>query len=362
MQKVGTKMLQSSDSINTVFSARGAAVRARRPRTLGGLLLALTLATSAVAGCAADEEAFSVESASAESAADETVDEGNLVLPQRATVGASVTLDPVEIVRAIDNALSTSADRGAFVKSASTAAFYAAKGDANVIVFNMRQEYSFSPDPKTTLFYTKNYAGITYGVWVFQKAATFTNKGDGGYDNWAFTGYWSRNGAVVNFRNPPTTASTTPANTSTVSPSASDCKTIGARSDCAYRMRVRGDNRYLHEDGSRDKLVSTRYQPNDNFTRFNFLRQSDGSYQIRVKANGRLLHEDGTGDKLVSTRYQPNDNYTRFLLEVQANGTYRIRVKADNRYLHEDGGGDKLVSTRYQTTDAFSEFYIENAQ
>ena len=37
-------------------------------------------------------------------------------------------------------------------------------------------------------------------------------------------------------------------------------------------MRVKADNTYLHVDGSGDKLVSTRYQANDDFTRFRLKR------------------------------------------------------------------------------------------
>ena len=126
-----------------------------------------------------------------------------------------------------------------------------------------------------------------------------------------------------------------------------------------YQIKVKGSGRYLHEDGGGDKLVSTRYQPNDDFTKFIFERQSDGSYRIRGKASGRYLHEDGGGDKLVSTRYQPGDDFTRYLLVSQGSGTYRIKVKASGRFLHEDGGGDKLVSTRYQPNDDFTRFILE---
>lgn len=177
-----------------------------------------------------------------------------------------------------------------------------------------------------------------------------------------------------------------------------------------YRIRVKADNRYLHEDGNGDKLLSTRYQVNDEFThfrlsrnsdnsykittlatnrywhehgccdniistrynfddewnKFNFERQNDGSFLIRGKASGKFLHEDGGGDKLLSTRYQPSppDDFSRFFLEsiqgaeADLSGTYRIRVKADGLYLHDDGGGDQLLSTRYQVTDDFTRFRV----
>ncbi|NEO94642.1 RICIN domain-containing protein [Moorena sp. SIO3I6] len=126
-----------------------------------------------------------------------------------------------------------------------------------------------------------------------------------------------------------------------------------------YRIQVVADNSYLHENGLGDKLVSTRYQPNDDYTKFILTeRLGDSSYRIQVKADNRYLHEDGLGDKLVSTRYQPNDDYTRFYFDKNDDDTFRIRVKADNSYLHEDGLGDKLVSTRYQPNDDYTRFYL----
>eukprot|EP00812_Abedinium_dasypus_P012117 NODE_5646_length_565_cov_263.027451.p1 GENE.NODE_5646_length_565_cov_263.027451~~NODE_5646_length_565_cov_263.027451.p1 ORF type:complete len:147 (+),score=31.30 NODE_5646_length_565_cov_263.027451:3-443(+) len=84
-----------------------------------------------------------------------------------------------------------------------------------------------------------------------------------------------------------------------------------------------------------------------------------GSYRIQTKADGLYWHENGLGDKLLSTRFQPNDDYTRFFFEWQPNDdSFRIRVKADGRYLHEDGWGDKLLSTRYQPNDDFTRFYL----
>ena len=141
---------------------------------------------------------------------------------------------------------------------------------------------------------------------------------------------------------------------------AKDRKVSGSRDMLrgTYRVKVKGDNRYWHEDGLGDKLVTTRYQPSDDFTWFTFEPQSDGSHRIKVKANNRYLHLDGGGDKLLSTRYQPNDDFTRFFLEKQSDGSYRIKVKATNTYLHEDGWGDKKVSTRYQSNDDFAKFII----
>ena len=125
-----------------------------------------------------------------------------------------------------------------------------------------------------------------------------------------------------------------------------------------YRIQVEATKLYLHEDGHGDRLLSTRHQPNDDFTRFILEKQADGSYRIRVKANNRYLHVDEGSDKLVSTRYQPDDDFTRFAFERDAAGAYRIRVKADGTYLHVNGWGDKLLSTRYQPNDDFTRFRL----
>lgn len=129
------------------------------------------------------------------------------------------------------------------------------------------------------------------------------------------------------------------------------------RTGAAYRIQVKADGRYLHEDGWNDKLVSTRAQSNDDFTQFILEPKSEG-WRIKVKADGRYFHEDGWGDKLVSTRAQPNDDFTVFLFTPSGDGSWRISVKADGRFLHEDGWGDKLISTRYQSNDDFTRFYL----
>lgn len=129
-----------------------------------------------------------------------------------------------------------------------------------------------------------------------------------------------------------------------------------------WRITVATTGRFLHVDGLGDRLVSTRYQPDDAYTRFRFVPQGDGSYRIRVMATGSFLHADGLGDRLVSTRYQPTDDYTRFYVEPMADGRYRITVRATGRSLHVDGQNDQLLSTRYQVNDGYSQFYLRRVQ
>lgn len=85
-----------------------------------------------------------------------------------------------------------------------------------------------------------------------------------------------------------------------------------------YRIRVKADNLYVHEPGAGDKLVSTRFQVTDDFTRFILERQNDGSYRIRTKASNLYWHTDESADKLVSTRFQPDDDFTRYFFDLQS--------------------------------------------
>lgn len=125
-----------------------------------------------------------------------------------------------------------------------------------------------------------------------------------------------------------------------------------------YQIQMSASGRFWHANDLQDKLISTRWQPNDDYTRFVFHPQSDGSYRIAVKATGRFLHADETGDKLLSTRWQPNDAYTRFHVKKQADGTYLITVQPTGRHLHCNDRFDKLVSTRWQPNDAYTRFRL----
>ncbi len=128
-----------------------------------------------------------------------------------------------------------------------------------------------------------------------------------------------------------------------------------------YRIKVKRTNKYLHEDGRGDKLVSTRAQDRDDYSLFLVEQENDGIYRIKVKGSGRYWHEDGNGDKLVSTRYQSDDDFTRFYLELQADRSYRIRVKANNHYLHLTTR-DQLVSSRAPIYDDLSRFFFQREQ
>jgi hypothetical protein len=134
--------------------------------------------------------------------------------------------------------------------------------------------------------------------------------------------------------------------------------TASAQDEGTYRFYVKATGKYLHEDGRRDKIISTRWQSDDEYTHFTLEKEKDGSFRIKVADTKRYLHEDGNGDKLLSTRFQPDDEHTRFIFEPQIDGTYRIKTKANGRFWHVDGNGDKLLSTRWQPTDGFTRFAL----
>jgi hypothetical protein len=125
-----------------------------------------------------------------------------------------------------------------------------------------------------------------------------------------------------------------------------------------YRIQVKATGQFWHEDGGGDRLISTRWQPDDDFTRFILERQADGSYRIRVKASNRYIHVPGHEDWIANTNANVDDDFTRFFLEPQPDGSYRIRQKATGRYLHEDGGTTKMVNTRWQADDDFTRFFL----
>ena len=74
-------------------------------------------------------------------------------------------------------------------------AFFESGQQYNVIVMNLSQGYNSDQLQGVQYFDTVDYDGITFGVWIFEEG-TFINEGDGGYDNWAFRGWFERTGTM----------------------------------------------------------------------------------------------------------------------------------------------------------------------
>ncbi|QBI54067.1 hypothetical protein [Streptomonospora litoralis] len=91
-------------------------------------------------------------------------------------------------------------NRGEFVRRAVEAAFEASGGRYSVIMMNLSQGYEERLETKR-LYANVRWGNINYGLWIAE-AGRFTNTGDGGYINWAFKGWFDRDGGTVHFHRP----------------------------------------------------------------------------------------------------------------------------------------------------------------
>ncbi|MDL0426992.1 stress protein [Bacillus amyloliquefaciens] len=115
-------------------------------------------------------------------------------------VGLNIDVDLLGIGNLIADAIKSAQNRDGFVKNLMESSFYASGQKYNVMVFNLSQEYE--DHFNGVQFYgSAVYDGITYGIWVFEDGS-FTNKGDGGWINWAFRGWFDRDGDHVEFHRP----------------------------------------------------------------------------------------------------------------------------------------------------------------
>lgn len=115
-------------------------------------------------------------------------------------VGLNIDVDLLGIGNSIADAIKSAQNRDGFVKNLMESSFYASGQKYNVMVFNLSQEYE--DHFNGVQFYgSAVYDGITYGIWVFEDGS-FTNKGDGGWIDWAFRGWFDRDGDHVEFHRP----------------------------------------------------------------------------------------------------------------------------------------------------------------
>ncbi|MBT2625404.1 stress protein [Bacillus sp. ISL-32] len=117
-----------------------------------------------------------------------------------AEAGLNVNVDVLGIANQIADSIKSAQNRDGFVKNLMESSFYASGQKYNVMVFNLSQEYE--DHFNGVKFYgSAVYDGITYGIWVFEDGS-FTNKGDGGWINWAFRGWFDRNDNTAEFHRP----------------------------------------------------------------------------------------------------------------------------------------------------------------
>ncbi len=117
-----------------------------------------------------------------------------------ADVGLDVSLDVLGIANAIKDAIKSDDNRSGFVKNLMEQTFYAAGQQYNVMAFNLSQEYEDHFNG-VKFYASATYDSVVYGIWAFEDGE-FTNKGDGGWINWAFRGWFDRDGGHVKFSRP----------------------------------------------------------------------------------------------------------------------------------------------------------------
>ncbi|MFC9329512.1 RICIN domain-containing protein [Kitasatospora sp. NPDC057015] len=134
------------------------------------------------------------------------------------------------ILAAKDDHERTARARGQFVQDLVALLNTLSNGYANIMVFDVAGDNAFG-DPWFTHPYAANLQGVigqadvtyhdvtsredqTYRVWAFTGGGTFTNPGDGGWVNWGFSGYYTRNGGTVTFNPAPAPVPAVPGNTS----------------------------------------------------------------------------------------------------------------------------------------------------
>ncbi|MCO1574225.1 hypothetical protein M8C13_00440 [Crossiella sp. SN42] len=91
-------------------------------------------------------------------------------------------------------------NRPDFVKQAVDAAFEKSGGRFNVIIINLSQEFTQNLNGKR-LFANIEFRNVRYALWIAE-SGEFINRGDGGWQNWGFKGWYDRNGNTVKFRKP----------------------------------------------------------------------------------------------------------------------------------------------------------------
>ncbi|MFF3652610.1 stress protein [Streptomyces sp. NPDC002181] len=113
-------------------------------------------------------------------------------------VGSALIDITKKIMDIVTDAIERKQNRSGYVKSLMEGAFYQTGQRYNVMVINNANSYT----PKLRgVVYDAKVSGIhgTYRVLVFE-SGEFTNHGDGGWINWAFRGWFDRNGGHVKFR------------------------------------------------------------------------------------------------------------------------------------------------------------------
>ncbi|MDK1472916.1 stress protein [Streptomyces sp. 549] len=162
-------------------------------------LVAVPLVTAALLGTAAlPAHAASPAATTATAVAEQSVSVAADAPKPRVIIHTDKGANGVQVANAISNIREK--NRGKFVEKARDAAFEKSGKRYNVVIINLAQKHKENLNT-VRLYANVQYGGIYYGLYIAE-TGTFTNQGDGGYINWAFRGWYKRNGMTVTFRRP----------------------------------------------------------------------------------------------------------------------------------------------------------------
>jgi hypothetical protein len=127
-------------------------------------------------------------------------------------------------------------------------------------------------------------------------------------------------------------------------------------------IRAALNNKTLQADDVKDKLLSTRFQTTDGYSQFSIVKigGTDDAVRIRVLADNQMLHADDArkGTNIVSTKYQPDDDYNHFFVVDRKDGKCNIKNKKSGRYMYVKSD-TQIVYTQTNKDDPAAIFTLE---
>eukprot|EP00037_Helgoeca_nana_P033803 m.419491 g.419491 ORF g.419491 m.419491 type:complete len:245 (-) comp31587_c0_seq1:252-986(-) len=131
-------------------------------------------------------------------------------------------------------------------------------------------------------------------------------------------------------------------------------KEVGSSSP-AYEIRMHsGDGLRWHSNEGGDRRLSTRFQTNDDNSKFHIERLTEDVWRIRVKGTRRILHADDLTTRRISTHFGKEGDQFSVVLAVQnSNGTWSFRTKASRHWWFLGEGNFLVTSQMPQPNSSF---------
>ncbi|XP_060555586.1 uncharacterized protein LOC132716346 [Ruditapes philippinarum] len=129
-----------------------------------------------------------------------------------------------------------------------------------------------------------------------------------------------------------------------------------------FKIQAKENNQFWHFDGGNEvlKVVSSLVQPNDDYVKFTFEKQTDDSYKIKSFAMPRYMYDgynvSGARGIYLNGDDQTDDDHMRYYVTMETQDFYRIQTKATNRYVRLDS--DNYVSSRENIAEDRSLFKL----